>query len=92
MFCESESGWGEKLALEGGCSAILCEREVSYGSLTKTIVAVAHKLVNKEKGPSEGLFLDVLCSHRDTMHCFSASDFGVWPSTATQTKVKSASK
>lgn len=30
MFCESESGWGEKLALEGGCSVILCEMEVSY--------------------------------------------------------------
>jgi hypothetical protein len=29
MFCESESGWGEKLALEGRCNAILCEREVS---------------------------------------------------------------
>ena len=49
MFCESESGWGEKRALEEGCGAILCEPEVSYGSFTKAIVALADTLVNKEK-------------------------------------------
>ena len=49
MFCESESGWGEKLALEGSCSAILCETEVSCGIFTKPIVAIADTLVNKER-------------------------------------------
>jgi hypothetical protein len=48
MFCESESGWGEKLALDEGCGAVLCEPEVPYESFTKAIVALADTLVNKE--------------------------------------------
>jgi hypothetical protein len=43
---DGERNW---LALEEGFGAILCEPEVSYGSLTKAIVALADTLVNKEK-------------------------------------------
>ena len=59
MFCESESGWGEKRALEEGCGAILCEPEVSYGSFTKAIVALADTIGEQRKVAGVKVFLSM---------------------------------